>query len=266
VSVNGVSVTDIDDFKADISGLPTVVEIDTQLSSTHGAGLWTGGSGGDDAATIYTYFTDGVRADAFKATGFSVFDPATTSVTVGEIENNVITASAIANNAFTNSAFTNGYYNTINSELDAALADYDAPTKTELDAGLAALESHGDGAWVTATGFSTFDPTADAVARVSLVDVCDVNSDMRGTDGANTVAPDNATILSIISTVDLVRKYHDNESVFLAADQSTRTTQSLAYYTVIYDDDGVTPLKTVMFTNAAGSPTALPDATGYEAL
>jgi hypothetical protein len=31
----------------------------------------TSGGGGDDAATIYNYFTDGTRANAFKATGFS---------------------------------------------------------------------------------------------------------------------------------------------------------------------------------------------------
>lgn len=40
-----------DAFKADVSGLS---------------------GGGDSAATIYTYFTDGVRANAFKATGFAV--------------------------------------------------------------------------------------------------------------------------------------------------------------------------------------------------
>jgi hypothetical protein len=36
------------------------------------------GGGGDNAATIYTYFTDGTRADAFKATGFAVAGDAMT--------------------------------------------------------------------------------------------------------------------------------------------------------------------------------------------
>ncbi len=36
---------------------------------------------------------------------------------------------------------------------------------------------------------STFDPTSDAVAQVTLVDTTTTNTDMRGTDGANTVAP-----------------------------------------------------------------------------
>lgn len=54
----------------------------------------------------------------------------------------------------------------VNAEADTALADYDAPTKAELDA----LQSHGDSTWATATGFSTFDPANDTVARVTLVD------------------------------------------------------------------------------------------------
>jgi len=39
-----------------------------------------------------------------------------------------------------------------------------------------------------------FDPANDAVANVTLVATCTTNTDMRGTDGANTVAPDNAGI------------------------------------------------------------------------
>ena len=41
---------------------------------------------------------------------------------------------------------------------------------------------------------STFDPALDAVANVTLVGTCTTNTDMRGTDGANTTAPDNAGI------------------------------------------------------------------------
>lgn len=53
------------------------------------------------------------------------------------------------------------------------------------------------GDWLTATGFSTFDPSNDTVANVTLVDTCTTNTDQRGTDGANTVAPDNAGITQI---------------------------------------------------------------------
>lgn len=58
----------------------------------------------------------------------------------------------------------------VNAEADTALADYDAPTKTEMDAAfteikgatwasgtdtLEAIRDRGDAAWITATGFST---------------------------------------------------------------------------------------------------------------
>lgn len=58
---------------------------------------------------------------------------------VGAMANNVITSSVVATNAFNNSAFTTGYFNSINAEVDTALADYDAPTKAELDAAETAI-------------------------------------------------------------------------------------------------------------------------------
>lgn len=39
-----------------------------------------------------------------------------------------------------------------------------------------------------------FDASTDTVARITLCDTVTVNSDMRGTDSANTIAPDNAGI------------------------------------------------------------------------
>ena len=72
------------------------------------------------------------------------------------------------------------------------------------------------GNWLTATGFSTFDASVDTVttdtasrdaskADVSGLSTFDhttdqvVASNMRGTDGANTVAPDNASITAILA-------------------------------------------------------------------
>lgn len=61
------------------------------------------------------------------------------------------------------------------------------------------------GQWLTATGFSTFDPTTDTVNSVGTVAVCASNSDMRGTDNANTVAPDNAGIAENATKIDQTR-------------------------------------------------------------
>ena len=44
------------------------------------------------------------------------------------------------------------------------------------------------------SALNDFNPVSDAVANVSLVSTCTTNSDMRGTDGANTTVPDNSGI------------------------------------------------------------------------
>ena len=64
-------------------------------------------------------------------------------------------------------------------------------TKTTLDAlnDVAATDIVSNGAITTLSG---------AVVNVDTVDVTTTNSDMRGTDGANTVAPDNASIAAIL--------------------------------------------------------------------
>lgn len=76
---------------------------------------------------------------------------------------------------------------TINAQVDEALVDYDAATGAEIAAlnDVAATDIVSAGAITTLSG---------AVANVDLVDVTTVNTDMKGTDGANTVAPDNAGI------------------------------------------------------------------------
>ena len=51
---------------------------------------------------------------------------------------------------------------------------------------------------------STFNPVSDTVANVTTVATTTTNTDMRGTDGANTTAPDNTSITAIlVDTNDL---------------------------------------------------------------
>lgn len=126
----------------------------------------------------------------------------------------------------------------VNAEVDTALSDYDGPTKAEMDAGFAslndptvqqivdgvcdeALAGHttagslgkaiadievdtnelqtNQGNWLTATGFSTFNPATDTVANVTTVATCTTNTDMRGTDNALLAAsaPTNWSIMLI---------------------------------------------------------------------
>ncbi len=67
------------------------------------------------------------------------------------------------------------------ANLDAQLGDI--PTVAEFNARTLASASY-------------FDPANHVVAHVTLVDTVTTNTDMRGTDGANTTAPDNAGIAS----------------------------------------------------------------------
>ena len=146
------------------------------------------------------------------------FDPATDTVV------NVTNVASNADMRGTDSA------NTVvpdNTSITTILAD-----TNELQ------QNQGD--WVTATGFSTFDnttdevitdtasriaskadvsalstfdPASDAVANVTLVDTTTVNSDMRGTDSANTVVP---------MTAALSQTEHDATQAAIAAGSSAQ--------------------------------------------
>ncbi len=102
----------------------------------------------------------------------------------------------------------------INTECDTAISDYDGPTNAEMElrtitsanyatsTALSTVDTNVDsilvdtGATIPAqiTALNDFDPAIDPVANVTLVGTTTVNTDMRGTDGANTIEPDNAGI------------------------------------------------------------------------
>ena len=134
------------------------------------------GGGGDDAATIYSYFTASTRPDAFKAdvSGLSTFNESTDTVTVGT--NNDKTG-------YTVSVVTDKTGYTISG------------TKQTLDDlnDIAATDIVSDGAINTSSG---------AVSNVTTVATTTTNTDMRGTDSAflASSAPSNIGSLSI--TVD----------------------------------------------------------------
>lgn len=59
------------------------------------------------------------------------------------------------------------------------------------------VENARDAVNANVDGLNNFDPTSDIVANVALVDTVTTNTDMRGTDGANTIAPDNQGISDV---------------------------------------------------------------------
>ncbi len=52
---------------------------------------------------------------------------------------------------------------------------------------------------------NNFNPATDDVARVTLVNTTTVNTDMRGTDGANQIVPDNAAIADILTDTNVLQ-------------------------------------------------------------
>lgn len=124
-----------------------------------------------------------------------------TTATSVDLNNGAITSNVVANNALNNSSFTTGYFNSINSEVDTALNDYDAPTKADLDT----AEANIIAAVPDVSGLSTFDPVTDTVARVTLVETTTTNTDMRGTDGAVTsvTAYDDTALVAKVDAIKL---------------------------------------------------------------
>jgi hypothetical protein len=187
-------------------------------------------SNGSVVTDLTTYAGLDALATQASLDALNNFDPATDQVIVAtnndkldyELANNAITSNKVATGALNNASFTTGYFNSINAEVDEALADYDGPTKAELDAAVAGIPAAPSAADVYAefttgsnedvfkadvsglatqasiTALNDFDPANDVVARVTLVDTTTANTDMRGTDAAllasNYTAPDNAGI------------------------------------------------------------------------
>lgn len=89
-----------------------------------------------------------------------------------------------------------------------------SPAAGSVDAHLDTIEEDtndlqtNQGNWLTATGFSTFNPATDTVANVTNVAN---NADMRGTDGANTVVPDNTSTTAIKTKTDQLTFTKANE-------------------------------------------------------
>jgi hypothetical protein len=95
------------------------------LAITETTGLVTTanpGGGGDDAATIYNYFTDSDREDLFKATGFA------TPADITDAQTAILTQ---GNSAWTTAT---GFSTLTSEDIATALADYTVPTLAQIEA------------------------------------------------------------------------------------------------------------------------------------
>lgn len=153
----------------------------------------------------------------------------------------------------------NAYDPPTNTEMVAAFTEVKGATWSVTDT-LEAIRDRGDAAWTTATGFSTldaagvrtavglasanldtqladiptvaefeartllaanyFDPAADVVARVTLVDTTTTNTDMRGTDSAALASVWTGTLATNLATL---ASHDPGEAIMGATDLGTGT-------------------------------------------
>ena len=151
----------------------TIAQADMQLSKDGAAFAQK------SAAGNATHDTDG-----WYSTTLSTTDTATTGELKIQINVSgalpvwetyfVLTASAY--DSLQTGTFNNISSAEVNTQCDTALTDYDGPTNAEMNAR-------------TLVAASYFDPATDTVANVTTVATTTTNTDMRGTDSANTVVP-----------------------------------------------------------------------------
>jgi len=123
------------------------------------------------------------------------------------------------------------------SEIDANETKIDLiETKAQADSRQAILVGEHNDTQADIAALNDFNPATDTVANVTLVATTTTNTDMRGTDGANTIAPDNAGITQIqtdisnlndITAAEVYTEFTNgtNEDAF-KADVSALATQS----------------------------------------
>ena len=124
----------------------------------------------------------------------------------------------------------------------------DGATALALDSKLDIIDTNVDAVLVDTAeivNLNDFDPANDAVANVTLVGTTTTNTDMRGTDGANTTVPDNAGIAAIeADTQDiqsrlpasLVTGKMDSDATSISGDSAAADNLESMYDGTGYDD------------------------------
>jgi len=180
------------------------------------------------------------------------FDPSTDTVA------NVTTVATTTTNTDmrgTDNAATAANLATVDANVDAILVD----TGTTIPAQITGLNDIAATDIVSAGAITTL---SGAVVNVDLVDVTTTNTDMRGTDGANTIAPDNAGItangVAIAALNDIsVSDIHTTQMTESYADDGVAPTIAQALYLIqqMIGDFSITG-KTITTKKLDGATTA----------
>ena len=158
------------------------------------------------AAEVYAEFTSGSNEDVFKAdvSGLSTFDASTDQVTVSVVNDktgySLATAPPTAAEVY--AEFTTGNNANVFKADVSGLSTFDASS----DQVVASNMRGTDNALLASSAPANFGSmsinSSGHLSRVTLVDTVTSNTDMRGTDSANTVAPDNSSISAIKAKTD----------------------------------------------------------------
>ncbi len=191
VSVTSTAVTDVTDFQADTSALSTSVEI---------AGLNDFDPAADTVANVTLVATTTTNTDMRGNDAANTIAPDNATISAISVQTTRVDGliENVGGDRYTAKALEEGTGGgsglTAQETRDAMklAPTAGAPGADSVDDKLDDLETQ-------MAGLNDFDPATDAVANVTLVATTTTNTDMRGNDAANTIAPDNAGIATTLA-------------------------------------------------------------------
>lgn len=276
VEVNGVAVTDINDFKA--SGFATPANVSSAQSAIQA-----------DLAALNNISAADVWASATR----TLTDKAGFELTLAERAAIATAVEQSILNEGDGQAVLNAIVGAIgNTNIDqVALV---AAIRADLEragGAIKAIESDtnelqtNQGNFSTATGFAS--PSDVTGARDAVITEVQGLNDLSSADissALSTAEPLEANIIqvagssvtgvsdlqapstdlsSVTALLDEIIKYHNNSVRFFGIDGTTEVVQSDAYFMTVFDDDGTTVLKRIEFRNSSNLPSTVTQATRY---
>ena len=150
-----------------------------------------------------THISNGIYYAVFDATDTNTLGSGKAFIHVSGALYCILEFNVLSQNAY-DAKYGSAYLtvNTVQIEGTDATNQLSAATPSVTVSDKTGFSLSSAGVTAVQSGLSTFDASSDTVARVTLVDTCTENTDMRGTDGANTTAPDNASITAIKAKTD----------------------------------------------------------------
>jgi hypothetical protein len=134
------------------------------------------------------------------------------------------------------------------STSTAINAKLGTPAGADVSTDVAAIKTDSGNIITNISALNDFNPASDAVANVTLCATVTTNTDMRGTDGANTTAPDNAGITQIQTDISALADFNPATDVVEGAVtwlEAMRLVTAEASGSIVDDDSGNVVIKSL---------------------